>query len=211
MKLLIENQRPVRFVSDAAPGFTVSALPGLDLTDYTPAIITNLIDKDHGQKESTKYRVKVKAAAMIDELQWRIERAKEREKIGSDGETEADVLREREAIRRASNRAEQYIEQLDDDAELRSYALQVLPNDYPANAILTRLQFMRRFTDAERATIRAARDSGQSQDLLDFWELLQLASHVNINDADIQTGVQMLEQAGLIDEGRAAAVVSATG
>ncbi|MBL1267660.1 MAG: hypothetical protein COA87_007910 [Halomonas sp.] len=203
MNLLIENNRPVSLVSANHPGLTVSALPRLRPADYTPAIIANLIERDHGPKTAAIYRVTIDAEQRIESLQWRIERAKERDKIGATGETEADVLREREAIRRASNRAEQYIEQLEDDAEIRSYRFDVLPSDYPANAVLTRLQFMRRFTDAERAAIRAARDSGESQDLLDFWELLQLASQINVNDADIHTGVGMLEHAGLIEAGRA--------
>lgn len=202
MNLLIENNHPVSLVSTTHPGLTVSALPRLRLAEYTPAILANLIDRDHGPKAAAIYRVKVEASNRIDALQWRIERAKERDKIGATGETKADVLREREAIRRASNRAEAYIEQLDDEAEIRSYRLDVLPSDYPANAVLTRLQFMRRFSDAERAAIRAARDSGRSQDLLDFWELLQLASQINVNDPDIQSGVVMLEQAGLIGTGR---------
>ena len=208
MNLLIENNRPVYLVSSAHPGLTVSALPRLRPADYTPAIIANLIERDHGPKAAAIYRVKIDAEQRIESLQWRIERAKERDKIGATGETEADVLREREAIRRASNRAEQYIEQLTDDAEIRRYRLDILPSDYPPNTVLTRLQFMRRFTDAERAAIRAARDSGESQDLLDFWELLQLASQINVNDVDIQTGVGMLEQAGLIGEGRASEIVS---
>jgi len=192
MNLLIENQRPARLTTSNT-GFTVTALPNLTLDDYTPAILANLIDRDHGAKEAAKYRVKVKASEMIDALQWRIERAKERENIGASGETISDVLREREAIRRASNRAEAYIDTLTDDAEAPQYQLEVLPSDYPANPVITRLTFMRRFTDAERQAIRAARDSGQSQDLLDFWELLQLATSVNLNDPDIQTGVAMLE------------------
>lgn len=207
MNLLIENQRPVRLTTSNT-GFTVTALPNLTLEDYTPAILANLINRDHGAKEAAKYRVKVTASEMIDALQWRIERAKERENIGASGETISDVLREREAIRRASNRAEAYIDTLTDDTEARKYQLEVLPSDYPANPVITRLTFMRRFTDAERQAIRAARDSGQSQDLLDFWELLQLATSVNLNDPDIQAGVGMLENAGLIGEGRASEILT---
>jgi len=208
MKLLIENNQPSRFTTDSASGFTVTVIPGLELGDYTPAILANLIDREYGPKEAAKFRVKLRAAELIDALQWRIERAKEREDIGAGGETVGDVLREREAIRRASNRAEAYIDAMGDETEARQYQFSVLPSDYPENSIITRLQFMRRMTDEERKAIRAARDSGQSQDLLDFWELLQLATSINLNDADIQSGVQMLEQSGLISAGRATEVLT---
>lgn len=208
MKLLIENNRPVAFVSGSHPGVTVKAASKLKLEQYTSTILANLIDRDHGPKEAAKFRIKAEAEKRIEALQWRIERAEERDRIGAKGETVGDVLREREAIRRASNRAEAYIDELEDEAEARRYVFDVLPSDYPNNPILTRLQFMRRFTDSERQAIRAARDSGENQDLLDFWELLQLASNINLNDPDIQSGVQMLEAAELIAEGRAQEVLT---
>lgn len=153
-------------------------------------------------------RIKREAAEQIEALAWRIERAEERDKIGAEGETVGEVLREREAIRRASNRAEAEVNALESIAEVQGYDWAVLPEDWPANTTMTRLQFMRRFTDDERAAIRAARDSGQSQDLLDFWELLKVATSVNINDQDIQLGVGMLEQVGLIGTGRSTEVLT---
>ena len=211
MRLLLENKQPIKFVTDSSSGFTVPAISGLDLADYTSDILANLIDREYGPKEASKFRIKSKASDMIDSLQWRIERAKERTDIGADGESVGDVLREREAIRRASNRAEAYIESLEDAAEARQYHFAVLSSDYPYNSVVTRLSFMRRFTDTERQAIRAARDSGDSQDLLDFWELLQLATSINLNDPDIQAGVHMLEQAGLIGEGRADEILNNLG
>lgn len=209
MRLLIENQAPSRFVPDDHPGLTVTPLPGRLLADHTPTVLVNLIDQDHGPREAARFRVKLEATRKIDALQWRVERAEERTRIGADGETTSDVLREREAIRRASNRAEQEIAALDEDREARVYQFEVLPSDYPANPILSRLQFMRRFTDDERRHIRAARESGEAgQDIQDWWELILVSANVNLHDADIQGGVQALEQEGLIGEGRAAEVLN---
>jgi hypothetical protein len=160
-------------------------------------------------KEDLYREIKEWAKERLAEVEWRVERAKEREQIGAAGETLNDLFSEREAIRRASNRAEAELAALADEKAIEDFVWEVLPQDYPPATTLTRLTFMRRFTDAERANIRAARDSGQSQDLLDFWELLQLASHVNLNDPDIQSGVAMLEANGLIAEGRAAEILDA--
>lgn len=208
MQLLVKDTQPYALVRDdympATGELVIPALPRLQLADYTPSIIANQLSA----KDAAHYRIKTQAQEMIDNLAWRIERAKEREDIGADGESIADVLREREAVRRASNRAEQYVDTLEDEKELRGYTLHVLSSDYPENPVVTRLTFMRRFTDAERASIRAARDSGQSQDLLDFWELLQLATSVNLNDVDIQAGVAMLETNGLIGAGRAGDILT---
>lgn len=157
--------------------------------------------EEHRKVVST--RIKEGVAARLEGLVWRLERAQERDRIGAEGETVADVMREREAIRRAGNRAEKELEALADVEAIQSFTWEVLPEDYPPNPVMTRLQFMRRFTDEERKTMRAARDSGQSQDLLDFWELMQIATDVRLVDPDIQLGVRLLEQSGLIGEGRA--------
>lgn len=183
--------------------------------EWTPDNASSWMYADETIKRNTEYHTKVAseriskvASARITDLTWRLERAEERNKIGAEGETVSDVMREREAIRRASNRAEAELEALTTIEEIEAFAWEVLPSDYPSNPVVTRLSFMRRFTHAERASIRAARDSGQSQDLLDFWELLQLATSVNLNDTDIKLGVDMLETDGLIGAGRAAEVLT---
>jgi len=203
MKLLIEKQRPVRFVSDAAPGFTVSALPGLDLADYTPAIIANLVDKNHGAKESAKYRVKIKASEMIETLQWRIERAQERDSIGAEGETLAEVLREREAIRRASNRAEAYIDELADDTEARQYQFDVLPSDYPQPGYMphTKLQFVRLIQAEGGTTKEQVTAAHKEEQLAFFWLMFELATSVERDDPEISEGLAALEQLGYLPNG----------
>jgi len=151
--------------------------------------------------------IKASAATQLTEIDWRLERAQERDKIGADGETINDVLSEREAIRRASNRAETEVQALTSIEDIEAFTWEVLPSDYPTNTVVTRLAFMRLFTDEERVNIRAARDSGQSQDLLDFWEMLMVATAVNLHDQSIQQGVTMLETQGLIGVNRAAEVL----
>ncbi|WP_156805027.1 hypothetical protein [Vreelandella jeotgali] len=208
MNLLIRKSQPEALVRDSySPGKgeqVVPALPGLTVEEYSPKIIANLLPA----LESAVFRVKREATERIEELEWRIQRARERDSIGADGESEADVLREREAVRRASNRAEDYLAELENEKEIRSYAFDVLPSDYPPVTATTRLTFMRRFTDQERADIRAERDNGSNQDLLDFWELLTLASSVRLTDPDIVEGVNMLETNGLIAKGRADEVLA---
>jgi len=209
MKLLIEDNQPAGFVSDTHPGFTVRGASDLPPEKHTPEILANLIERDHGAKEAAKFRVKVTVERRIKALQWRIDRAVERDHIGVAGESVDDVYREREMLRRAGNRSDEYINGLEDLTEIRNHQLTVLPSDTPDDTVVSTLEFMRRFTPQERKNMRAIRDKGsaeqatQSQELQDFWELLQLASSVNINDPDTQGGVMMMEAAGLLAAGRA--------
>jgi acyl-CoA synthetase (AMP-forming)/AMP-acid ligase II len=66
---------------------------------------------------------------------------------------------------------------------------------------LTKLEYLRRFTQAERIAIRAA--AAQSPVLDDYMQLMELATEVDTSDTDTVTAVRMLEQAGLIAAGRA--------
>jgi len=161
-----------------------------------PDVITQAdLDAIGIQVITSEMQLREKVSRLIMGTNWRLERARERDSIGAEGESIQDVLREREAIRRAGNRV----------SRVEDY--EVLEQDYPANEVITRLQFMRRFTDTERENIRAVRDGGQSQELLDFWELLQLAADVNLNDVDIQEGVAMLEASGLLSTGRSLVIL----
>ncbi|HDX8451363.1 TPA: hypothetical protein RQN21_000880 [Aeromonas hydrophila] len=59
--------------------------------------------------------IKAEAERRITELDWRLQRAQEREQLGETGfETVADVLALREQIRQASNAAEQAVSTLSD-------------------------------------------------------------------------------------------------
>lgn len=155
-------------------------------------------------------RIRQSVTDQLAATEWRIQRAQERDKIGAAGEAEHEVLAEREALRRAGNRAETEIRALTSQLEIEAYAVTVQSEDYPAVNSLTRLQFMRRFTTQEQAAILTARDSGQSPELTVFWEQLQLSSHIRLDDPDVHAGVQLLETAGLIVSGRADDIMGAT-
>lgn len=68
------------------------------------------------------------------------------------------------------------------------------------------LDFIRRFTKAERKDIRRA--AKQDEDLDDFLYLLQMAESVRLDNQDTIDGVNALEQAGIIAAGRAAEILT---
>lgn len=71
----------------------------------------------------------------------------------------------------------------------------------PTSRVMTKLEYLRRFTQAERIAIREA--AKVSPVLEDYLQLLELATEINTGDADTIAAVTMLEQAGLIGTGRA--------
>lgn len=150
--------------------------------------------------------IKRQAAEAIDALAWRIERAEERDRLGLPGETVTDVLLEREAIRRASNRCEGEINAAQDVAAVQAVTFAITDDDRATPARLTRLQFLMRFTDAEMQAIVAAADQNPAlKAALLKW---QTADGVVLTDPVTQAGVQALEIAGLIAPGRAQEILA---
>ena len=80
------------------------------------------------------------------------------------------------------------------------------PAPAPVPQVWTRLEYLRRFTAAERITIRAA--AAQSPVLADYLQLLDLAEEVRSDDPDTIAAVQMLEAATLIGPGRASEILN---
>ena len=74
----------------------------------------------------------------------------------------------------------------------------------PVPRTTTKLEYLRRFTTAERVAIRAAAATNPVLD--DYLKLMELAQEINLDDPDTVAAVQMLEQSGLIAAGRAAEV-----
>jgi len=72
-------------------------------------------------------------------------------------------------------------------------------------AILTRLEFMNRFTNAELAEILTASDANPA--LRVYVKKLDAAQNVDTNDPETIAGAQTLEAVGLISTGRAAEVL----
>lgn len=76
----------------------------------------------------------------------------------------------------------------------------------PLQRLITKLEYLRRFTTAERVAIRAAADANPVLD--DYLKLMELAQEINLDDPDTVSAAQMLEQSGLIATGRAAEVLA---
>ncbi len=86
--------------------------------------------------------------------------------------------------------------------ELADGAVDVTPTSYT----WTKLQYLRRFTQAERIAIRGA--ATQSAELDDYLDLLALAEEVKSDDHDIVAALNMLECAGLLAPGRAQEILN---
>ena len=88
-------------------------------------------------------------------------------------------------------------------------AVEIAPDDVivgQSSRILTKLEYLRRFTQEERIVIRQA--ATQSPVLDDYLSLLELAEEVSLGDADTVAAVRLLEAAGLIAAGRVAEILA---
>jgi hypothetical protein len=72
--------------------------------------------------------------------------------------------------------------------------------------VITKLAFLNRFAAEERIGIRAA--AAQSPAIADYLAMLDAAQDVDLTDARTIGGANALEAAGLIGEGRAAAILA---
>lgn len=72
--------------------------------------------------------------------------------------------------------------------------------------VITKLEFLGRFTADERVGIRSAAATNPS--IADYLDLLNAAQDVMLTDARTDAGVQMLETAGLLAAGRAAQILA---
>lgn len=76
----------------------------------------------------------------------------------------------------------------------------------PATRILTKLEYMDKFTDAELAGIYTA---AKTVVQVEIWlEKFKLATDVNLDDPRTLTGLQAMEAGGLLADGRAAEIVA---
>lgn len=73
-------------------------------------------------------------------------------------------------------------------------------------AAVSKREFVKRFTPTEYATIKAA--AAQNATLDYYWQMFMLAEFITLSDQDTIAGVTMLEQAGLLGEGRAAEILA---
>lgn len=82
----------------------------------------------------------------------------------------------------------------------------VPPPPPPSNTTLTRVAFLRRFTQDERIAIRTA--AASSPAVQDYMNLLELAEDVSLADPVTIGGVQALETSGILATGRAAEILN---
>lgn len=174
------------------------AYDGQGLTRDTVALLERA-------KAARKARIKSEAARLIEATDWKLSRAREREVAGWATLAEVDaVLAEREAIRRSSNAAEAAVDALTDVGSVQTFTWSI-DVAVAAPRRLTHKGFSDRFTDAEMQAILAACQANAA--LNAWWEKFKLARDINLDDPATQGGVQALEIAGLIGEGRAAEVL----
>ena len=75
-----------------------------------------------------------------------------------------------------------------------------------ASRVLTKREFIKRFSVEEYRAIKLAAEQNATLDY--YWQMFMLAEEIVTNDADTVAGVQMLEQVGLIGEGRAQEILN---
>lgn len=79
--------------------------------------------------------------------------------------------------------------------------------------VVSRLEFRRLFTQAEREDIDDFRNSGltvaQKKTLASWLEDIKLADQIDLNDATLQQGLQWLEARGFLSAGRAQQIINA--
>jgi len=164
--------------------------------------VTAALDKVKAKKSD---EMKQNATQAILATNWRLERAKERALTGATGETVDAVLLEREAIRQASNRIDAAIKAAKSVAKVNAIIFEVLPKDYITKTVLSRVDFMNRFTQLEMEAITtAAKTSPPIETMLLKW---QAADSVNLASQETQMTVNALETAGIIKTGRAAVIL----
>lgn len=75
------------------------------------------------------------------------------------------------------------------------------------NSIVTKLAFKQRLTQAERIAIRAA--AAANPVVYDFLDILDSATFVDLHRQDTIDGINAMESAGLLAEGRATEILNA--
>jgi len=72
--------------------------------------------------------------------------------------------------------------------------------------ILSKKNFLKKFTPTEYSNIKAATSSNGVIDY--YWQLFMVADNVTLNDQDTILGIQVLEQLGLIGPGRSTEILA---
>lgn len=150
--------------------------------------------------------IKEEAFTKIAALDWKLERAREREDASWESlEAVNEVLAERESIRRSSDAAEVAVNGLTNLDDILNFQWEVSVQ-VSAPRRVTRQQFLDRLTSEETADIIEAAQTSSS---IAAWILrLENADFVNLDDPAVLMAMEALEIAGLIVPGRAQEIVS---
>ena len=153
--------------------------------------------------------IKAAATSQIDGVAWRLERARERDTIGAEGETVTEVMAMRESIRRASSRAEVEIMQLSTIDDVAAFTWEVTPADIPVCTRMTVYAFLRRFTNDESVAIDLASygDTPAAAGVRRYMSLVTNALSIDLSLAELRDGVNALEATGILAEGRATEIL----
>lgn len=153
--------------------------------------------------------IKVDASTQIDALAWRLDRARERDTIGAEGETVSEVLTARESIRRASSRAEAEVMQLTTADEVAAFTWEVTPADILVCTRMTVYAFLRRFTNEEAVAIDIASygETAEAAGVRRYMSLVTNALSIDLSLAELRDGVNALEATGILAEGRATEIL----
>lgn len=118
--LVNEDSLPVDLVVDETASLYL-AEDGVSVT-YDATALLEL------SKTTRKARIKAEAKALIEALDWRVTRARERAEAGiAGGESLASVLGLRESIRTSSSEAEEAVDALTDVASVHAFGWSVTP------------------------------------------------------------------------------------
>ena len=196
--------------ADDANGYTLVPAPAgfdgdLSTVEYDAAAGTASLSLA-GVQARRIAGIKAEAATHLAATAWRLQRASERERAGWQQLADvAAVLAERESVRRSSDAAEAAVLALTDVAAVRAFTWAPDAVQVPAPRLLTHEQFIQRFTAAEWEAMTTA---ARSNAAMDAWmRRFTLAAFVNLDDPATAAGVQALELAGILANGRAAQVL----
>lgn len=112
--------------ADIPEGLNTGDLSSMFLGDDGHSVTQDTTVLLNQAKYARKIRIKQEASSLIADLDWRLERAREREQICIAGvETVSDVLAKREAIRQSSSKAESVVDSLTDVGSVNSFSWSV--------------------------------------------------------------------------------------
>lgn len=95
--------------------------------------------------------------------------------------------------------------------ELKDGVLTITPaspviEEAPTSNIISKMKFLKRLTPEEYEIIKKTSETNATIDY--FWQMFMLAEEIDLQYSDTINGIQMMEQEGLLAQGRAAEILS---